>query len=82
MTIKELYNANKNMDINDTCIIHCRYEYAEHRSVDDIFDGCIIYQDDYYTMPRVLKGLEVLTFKRLKDSSSNEEINKWEIWVV
>lgn len=82
MTIKELYNANKNMDINATCIIHCSYEYAGRRSVDDIFDGCIIYQDDYYTMPRVLKGLEVLTFKRLKDSSSNEEINKWEIWVV
>ena len=77
MPIKELYNANKNMDINATCIIHCKYEYEGRRSIDDIFDGCIIYQDDYYTMPRVLKGLEVLTFKRL-----NEESNKWEIWVV
>lgn len=82
MTIKELYNANKNMGINDTCVIRCKYEYDGLRSVDDILDGCIIYQDDYYTMPKVLKGLEVLTFKRLKDSSSNEESNKWEIWVV
>lgn len=82
MTIKELYNANKNMDINAICVIHCYYEHSERRPSDDIFDGCIIYQDDYYTMPTVLKGLEVLTFKRLKYSSSNEESNKWEIWVI
>lgn len=82
MTIKELYDANKNMDINAICVIHCSYEHLESRPIDDTFDECIIYQDDYYTMPRVLKGLEVLTFKHLKDSSSNEESNKWEIWVV
>lgn len=52
MTIKELYNANKNMGINDTCVIRCKYEYDGLRSVDDILDGCIIYQDDYYTMPK------------------------------
>ena len=82
MTIEELYNANKNMDIHAICVIHCSYEYEERRPIDDIWNGCVIYQDDYYTMPKVLKGLEVLTFRRLKDSSSNEESNKWEIWVV
>lgn len=79
MTIKELYDANKNMYIDDIFVIHCSYEHTERRN---IFDGCIIYQDDYYNMPAVLKRLKVLTFKRLKDSSSNEESNKWEIWVV
>lgn len=82
MTIEELQNSNKDMGWNDICVIHCSYEYEERRSMDDIWNGCIIYQDEYYTMPKVLKGLEVLTFKRLKDSSSNEESNKWEIWVV
>lgn len=82
MTIEELFNACKDMDIYDICVIHCRYDYAEHRSIDDIMNGCVIYQDDYYTMPKVLKGLEVLSFRRLKDSSPNEKTNKWDIRVV
>lgn len=82
MTIEELYNANKNMDIHAICVIHCRYDNAERRPFDDIRNGCIIYQDDYYTMPKVLKGLEVLSFKHLKDSGSNIWSIKWEIWVV
>ena len=76
MTIEELYNANKNMGIYAICVIHCSYDYAERRPIDDIQNGCIIYQDEYYTMPKVLKSLQVLNFRR-----SNEEFNKWEIWV-
>lgn len=82
MTIKELYIANKNMYMNDICVINCKYDFAERRSVDDIVNGCIIYQDDYYTMPEVLKNLEVKRFKCLSHSRSTDEPGKWEIWVV
>ena len=82
MTIEELYNANKNMGIHAICVIHCSYEYVERRPIDDVYNGCIIYEDEYYTMPKVLKSLKVLNFRRFKDSNSNEEFNKWEIWVV
>ena len=82
MTIEELFNANKDMDIHDICVVHCNYDHAECRPIDDIWNRCVIYQGDYYTMPNVLKVLKVLSFRHLKDSGLNEEPNKWKIWVV
>lgn len=82
MTIKELYIANKNMDIHDIFVIRCNYDFAERRSIDDIMNGCIIYQDDYYTMPEVLKDLKVYRFKCLSYRRSTDEPSKWMIWVV
>ena len=82
MTIEELCNANKDMDIYAVCVIRCRYANAQFRkSVNDIMSGCLIYQDDYYTMPKVLKALNVLSFKCLSDYKSADEPGKWEIWV-
>lgn len=70
------------MYMNDICVINCKYDFAERRSVDDIVNGCIIYQDDYYTMPEVLKNLKVNRFKCLSHRGSTDEPSKWEIWVV
>lgn len=82
MTIKELYIANENMDMHDICVINCEYDFAERMSIDDILNGCIIYQDEYYTMPEVLKDLKVDRFKCLSHSSSTDEPSKWIVWVV
>ena len=82
MTIEELSNCNKDMDIHAVCSIRCRYANSERRCIDDIRTGCLIYKDDYYTMPKVLKALDVLSFKCLSPYKSANEPGKWEIWVV
>ena len=75
MTVEELRNANKDMRVDSTFIIHCHYEKSKYLSSDDIIEGCIIYQDEYYRMPKILRDLNVLSFKFLSG-------DKWEIWVV
>lgn len=32
-------------------------------SSDDIANGCILYQDEYFVMPNVLRNLKVTSFK-------------------
>lgn len=84
MTIEELRDRNKDMRADSIFVIHCQYEKSQRLSSDDIIKGCIIYQDEYYRMPKVLRDLNVLSFKclgygRILDESN---INKWEIWVA
>ena len=66
MTIRELCKANEDMNEYSICVIHCRYTNTYHkipnddiiksrRATDDITKGCIIYYDEYYVMPEVLK---------------------------
>lgn len=83
MTIKEMFNANIDMLYDDIYILHCKFDnsYLGRTTTDDI-NGCIVYQDDYYTMPEVLKGLKVKSFKCLSHAGSLDEDNKWDIWVV
>lgn len=84
MTIEELVNANKDMCSNSICVIRCRYVKSKpkYMSSDEILNGCIIYYDEYCIMPKVLRNLNVTSFKRICYSKSNEESDKWEIWVV
>ncbi len=77
MTIEELRNLNKDMRADSIFIIHCRYGNSTNLSRDDMINGCIIYQDEYYRMPKVLRDLNVLSFKCLDYNTY-----KWEIWVV
>lgn len=84
MTIEELRIANKDMRADSIFVVHCRYEESRWLSSDDIIKGCIIYQDEYYRMPKAIKDLNVLSFKclgytRILDKSNE---NKWDIWVV
>ena len=83
MTIREMYNANMNMSYDDICILHCQFDNSSwgKYTTDDI-NGCIVYQDVYDTMPGVLKGLKVKSFKCLSHTKSLDEHNKWDIWVV
>lgn len=77
MTVEELCKSNGNMLDTSMCVIHCRYDNSQFRnSTDNRLNGCIIYQDEYRVMPKVLKRLEVLTFKYLKDSRSFDEPGK------
>lgn len=82
MTIKEMFNANVNMLYGDICVLHCRFDNSCCRKSTDGIIGCIIYQDYYDTMPEVLKGLKVKSFKCLSHTGSLDEHNKWDIWVV
>lgn len=82
MTIEELVNANKDMCSRSICVIRCRYNKSKYMSSDEILNGCIIYYDEYCTMPKVLRSLNVTSFKHTCYSKSNKESNKWEIWVV
>ena len=82
MTIEELNNANRDMDIHSVCAIYCRYANPQCRIINDISNGCLIYEDDYFTMPRALKCLNVLSFKCLSPYKSGDEPGKWKIWVV
>ena len=68
------------MVIYASCIVDLIIPVAE-KSTDGTI-GCIIYQDDYDTMPEVLKGLKVKTFKCLSHTGLPHEPNKWDIWVV
>lgn len=77
MTIKEMFNANKDMSYNDICVLHCQYDTSYM-----ISDDCVIYNDCYESMPKVLEDLNVLTFERLSDKCSPKEHGKWDIWVV
>lgn len=52
MTIKEMFNANKDMSYNDICVLHCQRDTSYMISND-----CIIYNDDYESMPKVLEDL-------------------------
>lgn len=47
-------------------------------SSDDIVNGCILYQDEYYLMPNVLRNLKVTSFK----CTGYKSFCKLEIWVV
>lgn len=84
MTIEELVNANKDMCSHSICVIRCLYVKSQpkYMSSDDILNGCIIYYDEYCIMPKVLRSLNVTSFKHICYSKSNEESDKWEIWVV
>lgn len=83
MTIEEMFNANIDMSYNDICILHCQFDNScWGRSITDDINGCIVYQDKYDTMPEVLKGLKVKSFKCLSHTGSLDEHNKWDIWVV
>lgn len=83
MTIKDLFNANRDMSYHDIYVLHCRFsDSSRGNSTDGIINGCIIYQDEYNTMPEVLKGLKVKSFKCLRHTRSVDEFSKWEIWVV
>lgn len=89
MTIKELCNANEDMNEYSICVIQCRYTkiprddiIKSKRAMEDIAKGCIIYYDEYLIMPEVLKGLNVKSFKCLVRARSLDEPSKFEIWVV
>lgn len=93
MTIEELCNANEDMSEYSVCVIHCRYTNIFNLSCNDIIEarrvrydnmakGCIIYDDSYYHMPKVLKDLNVNRFKCLSPSRSVDKPSKWSIWVV
>lgn len=83
MTIEELQNANKDMGWNDICVVRSKYENSQHRDcIDDIFDGCVIYKDGYFTMPKVIRGLNVMSFKCTNRIRSLDKPSEWEIWVV
>ena len=82
MTIKEMFNANVDMSYDDICVLHCIFDNSCLGNSTDYINGCIIYQDEYDTMPEVLKGLKVKTFKCLSHIGSLGEHNKWDIWVV
>ena len=82
MTIKEMFNANRDMLYGDICVLHCRFDNPCRGNSIDGINGCIIYQDEYDVMPEVLKGLKVKSFKCLSHTRSLDESNKWEIWVV
>lgn len=83
MTIEELQNANIDMGCYDICVVRSKYENSQHRdSIDDIFNGCVIYKDDYYTMPKVIKGMNVISFKCTNYIRSVDKHSEWVIWVV
>ena len=82
MTIKEMFNANVDMLYDDICVLHCLFDNPCWGNSTDYINGCIIYQDEYDTMPEVLKGLKVKTFKCLSHTRSLGEHSKWDIWVV
>lgn len=82
MTIKEMFNANVDMSYDDICVLHCLFDNPSWGNSTDYINGCIIYQDEYDTMPEVLKGLKVKTFKCLSHTRSLGEHSKWDIWVV
>lgn len=83
MTIEELYNVNEDMFDNSILlyIVNIPDPIVE-KSCNDIINGCVIYQYDYYSMPKVLKGLHVSSFKCLRNVRSHDELDKWDIWVV
>lgn len=82
MTILELYSASKDISPKSMCVVRCKYDNYQVKSVDDVMDGCIIYKNDFYTMPKVIRDLNVMSFKCIKPAGALDEPGKWEIWVV
>lgn len=81
MTILELYSASKDISPKSMCVVHCKYDSHQVKSVDDVMDGCIIYKDDFYIMPEVIRHLNVKSFKCTKPARTLDEPGKWDIWV-
>lgn len=86
MTIEELRLANRDMLSTSMCVIHCSYDdaaqFSEAISIDDILNGCVIYKGEYRFMPKVLKSLNVKSFKCSGHTRSFDEPIIWDIWVV
>ena len=86
MTIEDLRLANRDMLATSMCVIHCSYDdaaqFSEAISIDDIFNGCVIYKGEYRAMPKVLKSLNVKSFKCSGHTRSFDEPITWDIWVV
>lgn len=82
MTIEEAFNRNIDMSYEDIFVLHRRFDISHCGNSTGDINGCIIYQGDYYSMPKVLKDLHVSSFRCSRNVMSYDETDKWDIWVV